>query len=446
MDKNKKLIICTVLASILALIDACFYPKAFTDWNIPFYALCIALLIIAAFLFSFALFTAREKKNPVIPSLILTVVYAALLMGITPVVNNGIFGSVAPWGSVFVNTILNFLFHTVMLILINKAAGKKLFKATGLCALVIVIGLPVSIMGTLPNFNATSFVLFDTEKNYRERIEEIEIYENTIETAVPQTDVYKIINEHLNSPLPEGKTEKKVLVLGWDGARADIFAEDYPMEVTQRLLDAGGKAVIAYCGGTPYPEKTTQATSTAPGWCTMLTGVWADKHLIDGNGIEKNNDYLSLLVTAVESELIDKSAFYFSWDGHLETYNNEIKYAKENNLDVSFVYNEDGDDGTYNSALADINSPDCSDFIFTIIEYCDKWGHEFGFWNSTPEYQDAMKNSSDIGVALTDAVKKRPTYESEDWLIVITSDHGGYVRGHGGETIMERMMFIVTNK
>ena len=47
---------------------------------------------------------------------------------------------------------------------------------------------------------------------------------------------------------------------------------------------------------------------------------------------------------------------------------------------------------------------------------------------------------------LIEAVKARPTYETEDWLILITSDHGGYVRGHGGSTLMERMMFIVTNK
>ncbi len=446
MDKNKKVIICISLASVLAFIDACFYPKAFIDWNIPFYAVCIALLIISAFLFFFAFFTAREKKNPLIRALISTVIYAALLMGITPVVNNGIFGSVAPWGSVFVNTVLNFLFHIIMLVLINKATGKKLFKAAAALALVVIIGLPVSIMGTIPNFKATNFIIYDTEKNYRERIEKIEIYENTIETAVPQTEVYKIISEHLNSPLPEGKTEKKVLVLGWDGARADIFAESYPMEAVQRVLGAGGKALISYCGGKPYPEKITQATSTAPGWCTMLTGVWADKHMIEGNGIEKNNDYLSLLVSATEEELIDSSAFYFSWDGHLETYKGEIEYVKQNNLDVSFVYNEDGDDGTYNAALADISSPDCSDFIFTIIEYCDMWGHEYGFWNSNPKYQDAMKNSSDIGVALINEVEKRSTYENEDWLILITSDHGGYVRGHGGETIMERMMFIITNK
>ena len=105
-----------------------------------------------------------------------------------------------------------------------------------------------------------------------------------------------------------------------------------------------------------------------------------------------------------------------------------------------------GDEGTLEKALADLQRPECSDFIFTIFEYCDYYGHTYGFWNNTPEYQYAFEKSNETGKALIDAVKARPGYETEDWLILITSDHGGYVRGHGGDTLMERMMFIVTNK
>ena len=41
------------------------------------------------------------------------------------------------------------------------------------------------------------------------------------------------------------------------------------------------------------------------------------------------------------------------------------------------------------------------------------------------------------------AIKARPTYETEDWLIIITSDHGGIKRNHGKESIQERMTFAV---
>ena len=35
---------------------------------------------------------------------------------------------------------------------------------------------------------------------------------------------------------------------------------------------------------------------------------------------------------------------------------------------------------------------------------------------------------------------------SEDWLIVITTDHGGIETWHGGQTLEERSTWIVCNK
>ena len=56
----------------------------------------------------------------------------------------------------------------------------------------------------------------DTEEFFRQNVACVG-YENTIETAYPQTDLYKIIEEHFKSGLSEGKTEKKAVVIGYDG-------------------------------------------------------------------------------------------------------------------------------------------------------------------------------------------------------------------------------------
>ena len=37
-------------------------------------------------------------------------------------------------------------------------------------------------------------------------------------------------------------------------------------------------------------------------------------------------------------------------------------------------------------------------------------------------------------------------FQSEDWLIVITTDHGGIETWHGGQTLEERSTWIVCNK
>ena len=68
-----------------------------------------------------------------------------------------------------------------------------------------------------------SFCLL-VEELFRKNVDAVK-YENTIETAYPQTDVYDIVANHFKSELPEGKTEKKVVIIGYDGCRADILAE-----------------------------------------------------------------------------------------------------------------------------------------------------------------------------------------------------------------------------
>ena len=52
------------------------------------------------------------------------------------------------------------------------------------------------------------------------------------------------------------------------------------------------------------------------------------------------------------------------------------------------------------------------------------------------EYEEAQAK------AIIDAIEARPEYGTEDWLIIITTDHGGINKGHGFITIQERMTFI----
>lgn len=288
----------------------------------------------------------------------------------------------------------------------------------------------------------------DTTSDYKKNVSAVTAYSNTLETATPQTEIYNMIKNHFTSPLAEGKTEKKVLVIGYDGCRADALSlmDNDGKGAISYLLSTGATAEIAYCGGVNYPAINTQATSTAPGWCSILTGTWADVHGITDNGIEKSNETLTLLTTSVEDKTVDDSAFYVSWNGHFNgsetTYIQEKNYIEENGLDVTFL-DADDDNGTVANTLADIRSADCSDFIFTILEHTDHSGHDTGFSLNNPDYSKSFADAEADGKAIIDAVEARETYETEDWLIIITSDHGGYNTGHGSLTLQERMTFII---
>lgn len=289
----------------------------------------------------------------------------------------------------------------------------------------------------------------DTESAYRDKIAQVG-YENTIETAVPQTELYRTLLNHFTSPLPEGKNKKKAIIIGYDGCRADAltFTENHFSGINKMLAD-GASCRLSYCGGVNYPAKNTQATSTAPGWCSILTGEWADKTGVTGNGITKSLEYKTLLTSLTENGTIDSATFITSWDGHFETedgtYNLEKAYCEEKGLDVSFKYCLE-DIAAASAAIKDIKRDDCSDFIFAIYEGTDHAGHAFGFSSNNAIYRAGFRLNDVLAYRTLNAIENRDTFESEDWLIILTSDHGGFGTGHGDETIQERITFIVSNK
>lgn len=289
----------------------------------------------------------------------------------------------------------------------------------------------------------------DTNESYLEKIAQVE-YENTVETAVAQTELYDMIYDHFNSPLPEGKTEKKAIVIGYDGCRADALTlTENNFSGINKMLGNGASLKLAYCGGVNYPAENTQDTSTAPGWCSVLTGVWADKNGVTGNGITKTMEYKTLMTSLTEEKVIDSASFITSWNGHFETDNSTYKlekeYCEENGLNVRFNYCLE-DTASARTAIKDIKSDDCSDFIFAIYEGTDHAGHTFGFSSNNPIYRAGFRLNDILAYRTLEAIESRGTYESEDWLIILTSDHGGFETDHGGPSIQERMIFILTNK
>ena len=289
----------------------------------------------------------------------------------------------------------------------------------------------------------------DTNESYLEKIAQVE-YENTVETAVAQTELYDMIYDHFNSPLPEGKTEKKAIVIGYDGCRADALTlTENNFSGINKMLGNGASLKLAYCGGVNYPAENTQDTSTAPGWCSVLTGVWADKNGVTGNGITKTMEYKTLMTSLTEEKVIDSASFITSWNGHFETDNSTYKlekeYCEEKGLNVRFNYCLE-DTASARTAIKDIKSDDCSDFIFAIYEGTDHAGHTFGFSSNNPIYRAGFRLNDILAYRTLEAIESRGTYESEDWLIILTSDHGGFETDHGGPSIQERMIFILTNK
>lgn len=138
------------------------------------------------------------------------------------------------------------------------------------------------------------------------------------------------------------------------------------------------------------------------------------------------------------------TAFLAEWPDHFTvTYKDEIEIAKNENLPLLFEKFED-DRTLLQGFLREIEAG--TDCIFGIFEAPDYNGHSTGFSNKNPRYAAGICRLDNLAFHLLEAVKARPTYENEDWLILITSDHGGHARRHGTQKPYDCMTFIASNK
>lgn len=286
------------------------------------------------------------------------------------------------------------------------------------------------------------------KNTYVKYVEESGIFCNTVSSAVPQTAVAKAVKKHMES---DGK-RKKAVIIGFDGVRADalvpIVKSNYDKYINSAKysaleeLKSQGGIFLSYTGG---DKDCKQETSTPQGWAAMLTGEWAKV-----TGVYSPRDVLTNTDTVLTefAKKGKKSVFNAIWEPHFDTtYKEEIRKAKEQNLPVEFNRIEDNDDILTEKMINSVTTEDC-DISFCIFELPDHTGHETkpGFWNGNPQYVKAVTECDKNAYKIINAVKARKTYDDEDWLIIISSDHGGHRTTHGRQFYSDKMIFIATNK
>lgn len=269
-------------------------------------------------------------------------------------------------------------------------------------------------------------------------IEECTFYQNGLNDALSQADTYSIMYNHMYSNT-SGKTPK-LLFIGYDGYLASAF------KLRENAADSAafyiGKEGSMYLTRTGGKEVGQQKTKTAPGWATLFTGVWNDVHKVNGNNSTLTKDVKSLPYLLAESNF--NASFSVSWKKHFTvTYKHEVKAAKSNNLPIDYNYSNE-DDGTVEHMLNDIDEG--KDAIFGILEYTDHAGHGSSYSLSDSEYVEAVHSADSEAYKLIKRMESRATYNDEDWLVIISSDHGGVLNRHGQYTIMEYTSFLISNK
>ncbi len=199
----------------------------------------------------------------------------------------------------------------------------------------------------------------------------------------------------------------RVLLILVDGMRPDAIAN---VPQAQKVLKESASCMRA---------QTVMPSWTLPCHMTMFHSVDPDRHGV------VTNTYVPQVrpvrgICEVLHDAGKECAFFYNWE--------ELRDLSRPDS-LQFAYFRRGRDIGYDRANKIITDAACeylnkvrTDFAFVYYGYTDAAGHQYG-WMS-PEYLDAVQNSWDCIEQLMNGLP-------EDYVYIITADHGGHARTHG---------------
>jgi predicted AlkP superfamily pyrophosphatase or phosphodiesterase len=231
-------------------------------------------------------------------------------------------------------------------------------------------------------------------------------------------------------PASAAEPAKKVLYIGIDGTRFDAI-EKAATPNLDALVASGVHSPTCLILSDRYQKNDT---ISGPGWSSILTGVWADKHGVHDNSFKgrKYEEFPHFFARLKEARPEAKTASFVTWKPIAEFITSAAdvteNFEEKDHAVADYDRYDNAAIGAAEKHLAEA-SPDA---VFLYLGQVDVAGHTHGFHPSVPEYIAAIERADKLVGRAVVAVKARKTYADEDWVIVVTSDHGGQGKGHGG--------------
>ena len=224
----------------------------------------------------------------------------------------------------------------------------------------------------------------------------------------------------LHAAAPDA-ANKKVLVIMLDGVRADAV-----LHTSMPTLNAlrNGKWQKGYnCAYTDAAMVVQDAPPhSAPNHASIATGVTAAKHKVTRNGKTKTGNfqkYPHFLGHLVKQFPDLKCGFFYVWG--------ESGYIKSNSDKV--IYKANKDSANIKAACEFLKTGDAAAVYINLPDY---YGHKAGFYPRNLSYMKSLTTCDNFLKQLFTTIAHRPDFAREDWLILLTADHGGYLNYHAG--------------
>jgi predicted AlkP superfamily pyrophosphatase or phosphodiesterase len=227
------------------------------------------------------------------------------------------------------------------------------------------------------------------------------------------------------APAAAETTQSNVIIIGVDGLSPDGIKNSETPNL-DRLMERGAHT---------FKARAVMPTVSSPNWASMIMGAGPEQHGITSNDWRPDKfeieptikgpggifpTIFSLLRQQQPSSV---SGCFHDWSGFGRLVEREM---------IDHLEDTSGPVETTKKAIAFLKEHQPR-LLFIHLDHVDGAGHSHG-WKSR-EYYDSVQSADElIGQVLT-AIEAHDLFERT--VFIITSDHGGRDKGHGGATMDE---------
>lgn len=216
-----------------------------------------------------------------------------------------------------------------------------------------------------------------------------------------------------------------VVIVGCDGMGAEGVRQS-PAPVMRELMLTGAYTLHA---------RGVMPTSSSPNWASMIMGAGPEQHGVTSNDWQPTK--FEIAPTVVGPGGIFPTVFgalrvqrptaviacFHDWDGFGRLLERRGPNAVEHVA---------GATNTVRRAVAYLEAHRPT-FLFVHLDHVDHAGHQFGW--GTPEYRDAVTAADRLIGEVIEGLRASGMFENT--VLLVTADHGGKAKGHGGATMEE---------
>ena len=219
---------------------------------------------------------------------------------------------------------------------------------------------------------------------------------------------------------------RHIVVIGIDGLSPDGI-QKASTPVLDSLIESGAHS---------FNAKAVYPSSSSPNWASMITGtspahheVWSNKwkqsDIADRSYCGGANGQLFPTIFRVVREKMPKAtiATFYDWDDFGRLLEDDVCTVKED---------RQGEDDTAQRAAEYITKAKPA-FTFIHLDHVDHAGHESG--HGTPAYYTAVSKADSLIGYVMNAVRRAGM--TNETVVIVTADHGGINKGHGGNSPAE---------